>query len=392
MRTIWLVEPNKVGLEHIKFNKAMIDVCGRIWSDHSRLFFGAGATCDCIGQVDLDTRLHRILVVEKRHRCSILFAAIIESFIVCLIYILCSIFRPRALVFLSMFPVAQFFLKSLSRVLSCGDTKVLLCQHGELEWLDERKSSIFSVKFWIRSSFMTAAGRGVRLVFLSRGIFERTRRFLPKGANCATINHPQQPDFSDSELPARAKDGNAPLVVGLIGSASAQKGSHQIFALADHCAKLLPADKMIEFRICGKAHRNMFEFDNGLVKYSRTDGFVPADEYNRMVSELDCALFLYPEGTYGGTASGAVTEAVMNSIPIIALKSAVIIDIFDEEVPGKLCSSFDEVVHALLQIAEDRFLLGKYGMIMTRYRERFSIESVSLSLSEQIGEDGKAHA
>lgn len=192
---------------------------------------------------------------------------------------------------------------------------ILLTFHGELESLARMERRPWSPAFWLPLSLKIRV-RGLIPVVLGESVRRQAAQ-----RNCSTlgwivIEHPY--DFS---APTKSPSLEPRLlVIGCIGGANIQKGTHLLFGLAESFRDEV-ARCRIQFRIIGKIDPALRPLANELVQLPRHGEFVIREEYDRAISELDAVLFFFPADTYQLTASGSLFDAIRHNKPIIALQN-----------------------------------------------------------------------
>jgi hypothetical protein len=335
MATVFVIDSNKAGLEHLSFNVAMLQAvsaaarergyrlvvfCERTQRE-AALSLSAAAGDYVWQDIPVVTGFRRSFVkkftVELAVVCKLLLRARREG---------------ADVVILSLFPnvlASLLLFKPLFR-----KVRLHVVLHGELESLViEEKRPIYREGFWVKLALLRLFdGSWPKLYVLGEGIKSRLLRRFPQARHLAklrVIEHPYL--FSETAPPRIPATGK--LRVGFVGSGRIVKGIAEFFRLAESLSDQITAGA-VEFVVVGGIERNFTRANGGWVR-------VLADEpagldvagFCSGIASLDCAVFLF-RADYLFTASGTVFDVLNEGVAVLSLQNHYLRDLAQDDSEG----------------------------------------------------------
>jgi hypothetical protein len=289
------------------------------------------------------------------------------------------------LLFTSLSPTAFGVLSILSRLFPTKG-KVVVTLHGELQLLAGKPSKIID-RLYARCIRYGLLHPGKSLTYLVLGDTVREKLLEERLAHSATIwslPHPLR-----EPLPIKAASSDPPLVFGHIGVAKQAKQSAVFFEWASRCAAAIE-QKKIQFVLAGPVLPDMQGYTNQWVEHRASEHFLSDEDFQRICSRMDYAIFLYEESQYGFISSGALTEAISFEIPILAIRNKQLEHLFSqvETPPGRLYTTKEAMWEDLRSLIEQgtpdlkmregiRQLKALYSLPQMAAKFRLAIENKS---------------
>lgn len=202
------------------------------------------------------------------------------------------------------------------------------------------------------------------------------------------INHPYYsfPDIDDNRT--------EPLSFGHIGSMEVErKNSHYIYKIAEQLRDFVE-NKRISFKVLGLITPGVIPYKNQWIeeyvgnKVEIRPDYLPREDYEEMLRNLNYALFFYQEPEYVHRTSGAIIDAIAYAIPIIALKHPYFNYLFEKAGDiGYLCDDLEEMRHIIEDIiipnrCDDRYSTQRRNLI--EFRNKFGVDYITEDLKNQI--------
>lgn len=239
----------------------------------------------------------------------------------------------------------------LIQYLSLGkDNRVFSLLHGEMEVIDPAKATTTGKR--ISSSFFrwvfgsTRLSSRMQFIVLSKSMRDYFCSMISpvNHANIHWMDHgyirPANPLVGKVSLPAGEP---AVLKVGLPSILNADHGLELVRQLLTSLTDSSPLKFYGISRVEGKIE------DRHFLQLSPHDSYLPFDEYNAYVCEMDVLLFPYKPDSYRMAASGAALEAIWNGKPIVAMQTPYFSYLFERfGQMGILCNDEEELLTALL--------------------------------------------
>lgn len=194
---------------------------------------------------------------------------------------------------------------------------VIICSHSELS-LIESPNVHFSQRwaYLVQRFFVkTSISKYVNIMVLSNHILDNVKRCMPERSKYYfAFEHPY---FTFCQSDQKMKDFNSEHIkIGVIGTVteSFERGFNNIRDFA----MMIDSESNIEFSVIGRIPKKLVKLLPSKVKIYNDNGrFIPKDEYDNLVEELDFIYLPYPNGSFKYTASGAVLEALFKNKGII---------------------------------------------------------------------------
>lgn len=207
-------------------------------------------------------------------------------------------------------------------------TKVVICCHGELEFvsLDTDGFPLYKrvmsalVRHYFNKGNLSPA-RGVNFIVLSDIALENLQPYVSKEliGRFDAIDHPVMPVESFRSLCPGGNDGERCVNIGTVGILNEHKGSGQYLRLIRRVNK---ERKDIRFHAIGHIQCDPSPFiESGVSLPAKVDEPLPYESFLREVDTLDFILYFYSSDKYRLTASGALLDAIRFRKPVIALRN-----------------------------------------------------------------------
>lgn len=206
--------------------------------------------------------------------------------------------------------------------------------HGEIEsLLIPEKQTVNREGFWVKLAlFRLYQGSWPYLYVLGSGIHDRLVDYFPDIAALraiSTIEHPYP--FTEE----RSQDSSRPNArrIGFVGVGRRIKGVLDFYYLAESLSTHV-ANDALEFVVVGGLESGVVPQNSAPVVVLAPHGAgLSTDEYEKAISELDCAVFLATQN-YSLTASGSVFDIVNAGVEILTLRSPYLTDLSKLDVEG----------------------------------------------------------
>ncbi len=251
-----------------------------------------------------------------------------------------------------------FALKHINRLNRWLRRPVVICCHGELEFLvsDINKRGMLSVQLYnrCRNFFLNRkvqVSEGLFFSVLGDKIRENLKECLPPHiwSRFLVMDHPYF--FHTARKPAIEPDRHRTLRLGTCGAMSLSKGVLDMALFARNCRA---ADLDVSITHIGRVLAGEQELRESGVHLPSSARELPREEYDRRVRELDFLLFFYPKESYRVTASGAIMDAIALRKPVIAIRNDYFDYMFEKfGVPGMLVDSVEQMSETVEKICRD---------------------------------------
>lgn len=263
--------------------------------------------------------------------------------------------------------------------------KVFIVCHGELEWLISNPPIYkpeFLYKVCIKVFFKYKFRENLQLIVLGDSIKNNLLNYTNK-ANVNSIKSIKHPYKFEDANGVKNTQNSGILKIGLIGSASIQKGFGELCSLAVYFKDNI-AKGELEFNVIGG--NNFDPKDYPLINFRRSvnSSFLSYEDFQKTIQGLDFVLYLYPLNSYKLTASGAFFDAVNHMKPIIALRN----DYFKsfEDNFGKigfLGNSIDDIKNFINHILKAK-IIDDYNEIscnLEKIKDEYSFKNTIFTLN-----------
>ncbi|MBI5544262.1 MAG: hypothetical protein HY901_10260 [Deltaproteobacteria bacterium] len=275
----------------------------------------------------------------------------------------------RAVLFSSTGAAGLFALKLLA---GSPNPPCLVVPHGILETLGSPSGDR-----WFPRVLRMRNPVGLRYLVLSSSIEREVLREVPSLAGATSAaQHPYL--FAE---PAHCVPEAPPIRFGSLGTAARGRGLAALVELARDTLRTRPGKAAFVHIGPVRELALVEEARDAVVFPSR--GYLPREEYEREIANIDYALFLNPSDSCRFTVSGAFLDAVSLLKPVIALRSSYFEHCFEQLGDiGYLCDT-PEQVHELARQLCSRFPKAHYQAqreAMRAGREIFAPTAVGASL------------
>lgn len=363
MEKIVIYEPQCKGIEHVPFNKCMIKMLKKINPSKKLLIYG-------------DKEHIKLLKMEIEATYEDLdIAGIVDTKKNKIFKEIKNIFKLRKnkdeIYFLSVTPLTVIFAKIFLR----KNTKIFIW-HSVLESLME-KNSFFSLNYWIKPAIMIKDKKSINIV-LGQSISDNLLKFFPQlSKNFYSIDHPYEFQI-EQQIKNEFSDK---IKIGTIGFATEKKGTPKIFEIEKGLE-----NANIQLEIIGDTQSINIPLKTNVITYGGK-GALDRDTFDRLIRELDFALYLYPKDMYKLFASGAIFDSILNLKPIIALKNNYFEYIFKKIGDiGYLCEDYNEIIEIIKKIEneKDNEKYVKQQENLLRGQSNFFIDNVAKDFEKII--------
>lgn len=397
MGTLFVVEPNKAGAEHLSFNIAVLDMLAASAAERRDTLI---LFCEGVHHEQIRAKLsgrhalawRQIPVISGFNR------RFIKKFLVELAVVLRILVKAKRrharVVLLSVFPnvlACVLLLRTLFR-----RVPVYVFLHAELEsLLIPSKQKPHKEGFWTRIALLRLFD-GFWPVFyvLGDGIRTRLIKAFPSSEQLKmlrSVDHPYL--FHPSSPPSRLTDVLAPerrpFKIGFVGTGRSIKGIEEFFRLAEQLAGEVGG--AVSFVVVGGLETATLMPPNchSVEILSDRPAGLDADGFIKAIGDLDCALFLYRQN-YRVTASGAVFDVINLGVEILSLPNDYIADLSGDDVEGGI--KFFENMSAI-EVEIKRRMKDHRGPKRYHYekiREKHSARARSLLTTEILDSSGSS--
>ena len=250
-----------------------------------------------------------------------------------------------------------FSLKAIDSINRRFKRRIVVCCHGELEYLmNSEKHSRAYKRLMIRltNSYFGKPDResapGLSFIVLGDVLLQNLRPLISQRLykRFSSMDHPLIGRPANSDEATEKHDGTIRL--GTVGIMNEYKGSNNLLMLA----KKLSNNRDISLHIVGHIQCDPEPFQKvGISVPSNPKEPLSEDEFRRSVNELDYILLLYPTDTYRLIASGAILDCIRFRKPVIALRTDYFEYLFDK------FGSFGILVNDIDEMAKEIKRIGK---------------------------------
>jgi hypothetical protein len=357
--TLFVMDANKRGVEHLSFNTAMLRILSgaarergyrlvvvfeRTHRDAVRSMLPAGS----------DFAWRDIPVIQGFDRTFVR-KFVVEFAVVCRL-----LWRARRqgadVVLLSVFPnvlACVLLLKPLFR-----KVRLHVILHGELESLVMReKQPIYREGFWVKLALLRLFdGTWPKLYVLGEGIRARLIRRFPDALHLPKLRSAEHP-YLFTEVAPRPPQRDAKIRVGFVGAGRIVKGIGEFFRLAESLSDQITAGTL-EFVVIGGIEGNFPYAKDGWVRVLADEpGGLGVREFYQAIAGLDCALFLF-RADYLFTASGTAFDVLNEGVEILSLQNHYLRDLAQNDSEGGITFCAD--IHAIETEIRRRLAAGEH--------------------------------
>lgn len=349
MKKIYYIDTYSVESHHEMINACLLKMCSKM--AQSLDYYACHSSCEMVlkkAQIDSSKLiLHSIWLPQFTSRWGIIFRYLVGM--LQNIRMILLIPRDSVLFFnfnnVLFFAVFQWFHKLRGQ-------KVFICCHGELEMLlSDKKAKGYWHKFlkWNVCRFFLKPNRNLnknlKFIVLGDVILKNLQPLLSESlmSHFFSIDHPYIFQKLEKNLPAN----KGYLRLGTVGVMSKLKGADIFKSIAEKIDR-----NKVHLSIAGSVdvhYRQEFK----KLGIQTHQGYLPRQEFDKEIQELDYILFLYPFDSYKLIASGAIFDAICWEKPVIALKNDYFQYLFDKYEPfGYLVNSVDELIEMIERLSD----------------------------------------
>lgn len=255
---------------------------------------------------NIDVKFHKLIDFGKRSALNDLKAALVEIFL-----LICLKNKNNLFVFSYINMFSCHVLNFLSKITR---KKVIICCHNELEVVAKREPQMFHYWGWLIYRFYkkTNWAQNMYLLVLGDNIRRSFAQYISpsKLDKVISVEHPY---FSLSQgcVDLRCPK-NKKIKIGVVGSVSKNKdrGFENILHLANDMIKFPD----VEIDIISKIDADLVDLLPPNVRVLGTAGlFLPRNEYDAYVNQLDYIYSPYPKDSFAFTASGALLDSLFKN-------------------------------------------------------------------------------
>lgn len=265
------------------------------------------------------------------------------------------------ILFLYTTPFSLYFLKVFCTIYKSINIKTII--HSELEKIDLKEYLLNTPKnkfqvffyvllFGIRNPLKLPTPKNLKYVVYGKSIKKNLIKILPEIEN-SVIDIPL-PTLYDNNIAPKSID--IPLKFGVIGQCSKAKNSSTISKLLKELTEIKVKNFQIIFTgyITDKLLFKDLQDSQYVDPKHVSNSMVSDDERNKLLAQIDYALFTYKLNSYKYTASGALIDAINFEKPIIALSNDYVKSYFDIYGNiGYLCNSYEELKNKIITITKN---------------------------------------
>ena len=191
--------------------------------------------------------------------------------------------------------------------------KVLICAHSELESIVTHK--LKGAGYWEKLMglfYQLNLARKLRIVVLGDSIQIELQKHVPARVNDKVISliHP----YFHFEAPKRKQLSSDIIHIGVVGvvSMSVHRGYDNLMSFTSKIGTYGNVKIHIISRIDKELQR---ELPQSVIIENPTGRYLPKDEYEQLIRQMDYLYYPYPKDAFKLTASGAIFESVANQRP-----------------------------------------------------------------------------
>lgn len=261
--------------------------------------------------------------------------------------------------------------------------RIYIFCHGTLETLFNNTGGIGAkiIRYYCKKSFKNKKiNDNIKVIVLGQNILDNLKKsqYPIDLRNFSYIDHPFIPKkIGQTENLLKAK---YEIKIGMVGAFSKSKGSSEFSKLLQN----IETEKL-HFYIIGTILDKDFNSNYQNVTIIGNNNFLPREQFDEYVNNLDYILFLYPEDTYRFTASGAFFDSILFKKPIIALRNNYFEYMFNKY--GKVGELFDSVEDIQVYLNSENFLSNEKKYDFSKYYDLLSVNNISSQLKKVFYED-----
>lgn len=280
-----------------------------------------------------------------------------------------------AVVISCIFAVTHYLLKIIKKIFP--KVRLLIILHGEVEFISGEKKPILKLlgKF-LRKALAIKNDPSTKYLVYGESI--RNNMIKSKYVNEDDIIAIDHPYNFQSDIVGLSNKRNE-IIIGAVGTASAQKNSQYIFELGSSLKDLIFKSKL-KLKIIGNLSPEIYSFANDFVEYSTRKTFIERLDFDYQILTLDYVVYFYDNNFYKFTASGAFFDAVKFEKPIISIDNDYINYYFKKFGNiGFLCKNLQEVKEVIQNIVlnPDHNCYLEQKKQLKKAKEVLSIESIT---------------
>ncbi len=335
-----------VGTLHAVINRALLGMLCDIYPGKVDCHASQSTVDELTDGLGIDKKdIHTVFVPSGSSRRNTLLRYIFSAF-TNLRILLKS--RPEDIVFFNYNNV--FCLKAIDRLSRRLKRRVVVCCHGEMEYLSnsslhrrayKKLMSRLTCSYFNKDN--TSPAPGLRFIVFGDVILKNIRPYVSPELyeRFSSLDHP----VGTCLTPRAEAPGDGCIHVGTVGIMNDYKGAGQLLDIA----RELNGSKQVKLHIVGHIQDDATRFKKvGIEIPADPDRPLTEEEFEKGVAGLDYILLLYPADTYRLIASGAVLDCIRFRKPVLALATEYFRYLFDKFGRfGYLADSVDELTELL---------------------------------------------
>lgn len=256
--------------------------------------------------------------------------------------------------------------------------------HGELDLLI-RKPHIWKPSFYYKHIFRLLfryglIGRHTKLLVLGDSILGNLQPMLNKHnrKQVLSIEHP----YFFVTRTTNHTTLKRPIRIGTVGALTYAKGLQSLLNLSHKID-----ESEIKLSVVGRVMETIDVEQYPNIQFLEQQGeYIPRDEFERAIEELDYILFLYPVDSYGFIASGAIFDAMDMGKPIITLKNDYFTHILKLPI-GYVVQDEEQVLEIIRKISARTSSQTEYGKFLDnieQLKKYYTVETVAQDFKQKL--------
>lgn len=396
---IYFIDQTSEEEHHLVFNSSMVKVIHRAFPDEAICYYGLASSIMSVRSMLSADETVATDFINIRHGKIYTNNKILKA----LNYIRKELFRVRSFIkilnrsnkndwiILSITTFTSFLWFKILKVFYKTNTIAVL--HGEVTFLYKATSSLERLDAFAHKLIFNIKAPGFYYLVLNK--IEKqilVQDGYLKSSEVLEIEHPFS-NLQDKEIRNHLSDSC--VSIGHLGTLEKNtKNSHYLFLLAEKCKEEVMLGKL-SFNSVGLMLPAVIPYKNKYVNVvvgnddDNRPRYLPREEYEHNINQLDYSIFFYPPDEYIFRASGAIADTIAKCKPIICLQHPIFDYMFSNGGDiGFKCETLEEMTDLLKEMVQPEFRLEeKYKQQvdnLKRYRQKFTVENVAIDLKVQI--------
>lgn len=383
---ILICEPQCKGFEHGDFNSALLSTIRYAYKNENILFISeeehlryieSRISRSLIDSIDLKSYPLPNLTKSK-------FSKLINQFkYYKKVFNMAKGTNSKIIIFSSITKNGLFLIKFFLWIHK--DIKCLVIPHAILASIsDKPDNKIIKRLSSFRNILLRFNNNRLRYLVLGKSIEEELKKKEPK-LKKYIVSTDMPYFFNDDIYKSSLNEKNVSF--GFLGVAHAEKGGKLLFKLPEDINKCNNHINS-KFVLIGQIiDENLKKIDNKYLMIPSPDTPLIRKDYEKYISEIDYAVFLYDYNTYALRASAALFDAFSSIKPVIALRNPFFEYYFDllGDI-GYLCEDYEELKEVisdiLINIPNERYRRQCENISMGR--KRLSLDNIAIELHRII--------